>query len=71
MEDENDYNPIVENTKVEGVVSNSNGDSKKSKKSFYLLKGSTLHFSWLEAQEYAGKNDLNFDEWFKKVEVPV
>lgn len=70
VEDENDYNPIVENTKVEGVVSKSDGNTSKSKKFFYSLKDSSITFSsWLEAQEYASKNDLNFDENFKKVEV--
>lgn len=71
VEDENDYNPIVENTKVEGVVSKSDGNTSKSKKSFYFLKGSTLKFSYYEALEYVSKNNLNFDEWFKKVEVLV
>lgn len=70
VEDENDYNPIVENTKVEGVVSKSDGNTSKSKKFFYSLKDSSITFSsWLEAQEYASNNDLNFDENFKKVEV--
>ena len=70
LEDENDYNPIVENTKVEGVVSKSDGNTSKSKKSFYYLKGSTSKFSsWEEAQKHARENNLNFDECFKKVEV--
>ena len=70
LEDENDYNPIVENTKVEGVVSKSDGNTSKSKKFFYYLKGSTSKFSsWEEAQKYARENNLNFDECFKKVEV--
>ena len=71
VEDENDYNEIVENTKVEGIGSKSDGNTSKTKKSFYYLKGSTSPFSWLEAQEYARKNDLNFDDNFKKVEVLV
>lgn len=69
VEDENDYNPIVENTKVEGVVSKSDCNTSKSKKFVYLLKGSTLKFSYPEALEYVSKNNLNFDECFKKVEV--
>lgn len=70
-EDENDYNPIVENTKVEGIVSKSDGNTSKSKKFLYSLKGSTLKFSYFEALEYVSKNDLNFDECFEKVEVLV
>lgn len=72
VEDENDYNPIVENTKVEGVVSKSDSNTSKSKKFFYSLKDSSITFSsWLEAQEYSRKHNLNFDECFKKVEVLV
>lgn len=67
VEDENDYNPIVENTKVECIESKSDGNTSKSKKDLYLLKGSTLTFSHIEALEYTIKNNLNFDEWFKKV----
>ena len=70
-EDENDYNQIVENTKVEGIGSNSDGNTSKTKKIFYSLKGSTLKFSYFEALEYVSKNNLNFDECFKKVEVLV
>lgn len=70
-EDENDYNPIVENTKVEGVVSKSDGNTSKTKKIFYSLIGSTSTFSYYEALEYVSKNNLNFDECFKKVEVLV
>lgn len=70
LEDENDYNPIVENTKVEGIVSKSDGNTSKSNKFFYSLINSSIVFnSWVEAQEYARKNNLNFDECFKKVEV--
>ena len=70
VEEKDDYNPIVENTKVEGVVSKSDGNTSKSKKSFYYLKGSTSKFSsWEEAQKHARENNLNFDECFKKVEV--
>lgn len=72
VEEKYDYNPIVENTKVECMESNSDGKTSKSKKFFYSLKNSTLTFSsWLEAQEYSVKNNLNFDECFKKVEVLV
>ena len=71
VEEKDDYNPIVENTKVEGVVSKSDGNTSKSKKTFYYLKGSTLKFSYYEALEYVSKNNLNFDECFKKVEVLV
>lgn len=71
VEEKDDYNPIVENTKVEGLVSKSDGDTSKSKKTLYLLIGSNLKFCWLEAQEYSLKNNLNFDECFKKVEVLV
>lgn len=69
VEEKDDYNPIVENTKVEGVVSKSDGNTSKSKKFIYLLKDSTLTFSYQEALEYSLKNNLNFDENFKKVEV--
>ena len=69
VEEKDDYNPIVDNTKVEGIESKSDGNTSKSKKSFYLLKGSTLKFSYLEALDYNMKNNLNFDECFKKVEV--
>ena len=70
VEEKDDYNPIVDNTKVESIVSKSDGNTSKSKKFFYSLKDSSITFSsWLEAQEYASKNDLNFDENFKKVEV--
>lgn len=72
VEEKDDYNPIVENTKVECIESKSDGNTSKSKKFFYSLKDSTLTFSsWEEAQKYASKNDLNFDENFKKVEVLV
>lgn len=72
LEDKNDFNPIVENTKVEGLVSKSDGNTSKTKKFFYSLKDSSLTFSsWVEAQEYAINNNLNFDENFKKVEVIV
>lgn len=71
VEDENDYNPIVENTKVEGIESKSDGNTSKTKKFVYLLKGSNLKFSYHEALEYVSKNDLNFDDNFKKVEVLV
>lgn len=71
VEEKDDYNPIVENTKVEGVASKSDGDTSKSKKTLYLLIGSNLKFCWLEAQEYSLKNNLNFDECFKKIEVLV
>lgn len=72
VEEKYDYNPIVENTKVEGVVSKSDGNTSKSKKFFYSLKDSSITFSsWLEAQEYSRKHNLNFDECFKKVEVLV
>ena len=69
VEEKDDYNEIVENTKVEGIGSKSDGNSSKSKKFLYLLKGSTLKFSYSEALEYAIKNNLNFDECFIKVEV--
>ena len=70
VEEKDDYNEIVENTKVEGVVSKSDGNNSKSKKFLYLLKDSSIVFNtWVEAQEYSMKNNLNFDEWFKKVEV--
>ena len=69
VEEKDDYNPIVENTKVESVVSKSDGNTSKSKKFVYLLKGSTLTFSYSEALEYSIKNNLNFDECFEKVEV--
>ena len=69
VEEKDDYNPIVENTKVEGVVSKSHGNTSKTKKFVYLLKGSTLTFSYSEALEYVSKNNLNFDDNFKKVEV--
>ena len=71
IEEKDDYNPILENTKVEGVVSNSDGNNSKSKKFIYLLKDSSLTFSYQEALEYVSKNNLNFDENFKKEEVPV
>ena len=71
VEEKDDYNPIVENTKVEGFVSKSDGNTSKSKKFLYQLKDSTLTFSYTEALEYSMKNNLNFDEWFTKVEVPV
>ena len=69
VEEKDDYNEIVENTKVESVVSKSDGNNSKTKKFLYLLKGSTSKFSYIEALEYSMKNNLNFDEWFKKVEV--
>ena len=69
VEEKDDYNEIVENTKVEGIVSKSDGNTSKSKKFLYLLKGSTLKFSYHEALEYSIKNNLNFDECFEKVEV--
>ena len=69
VEEKDDYNEIVENTKVEGVVSKSDGNTSKSKKFLYLLKGSTSKFSYFEALEYVDKNNLNFDECFEKVEV--
>ena len=69
VEEKDDYNEIVENTKVEGIVSKSDGNNSKSKKFLYLLKGSTLKFSYSEALEYSMENNLNFDEWFIKVEV--
>ena len=69
VEEKDDYNPIVENTKVEGVVSKSDCNTSKSKKFLYLLKGSNLKFSYPEALEYSIKNNLNFDECFEKVEV--
>ena len=69
VEEKDDFNPIVENTKVEGVVSKSDGNTSKSKKFLYLLKGSTLKFSYSEALDYSIKNNLNFDDNFKKVEV--
>lgn len=72
VEEKDDYNPIVENTKVESIVSKSDGNTSKSKKFIYLLKDSSITFSsWLEAHEYSRKHNLNFDECFKKVEVPV
>ena len=71
VEEKDDYNEIVENTKVEGIVSKSDGNTSKSKKFLYLLKGSTSKFSYFEALEYVDKNSLNFDECFKKVEVHV
>lgn len=71
VEENDDYNPIVENTKVEGVVSKSDGNTSKSKKFIYLLKDSSLTFSYQEALEYVSKNNLNFDDNFKKVEVLV
>lgn len=47
-------------------------NDSKTKKFFYYLKGSSITFSsWVEAQEYAVNNNLNFDECFKKVEVFV
>ena len=70
VEEKDDYNEIVENTKVEGIVSKSDCNTSKSKKFLYLLKGSSIVFNtWVEAQEYSMKNNLNFDEWFEKVEV--
>lgn len=69
VEEKDDYNPIVENTKVEGLVSKSDGNNSKTKNTFYLLIGSTSKFSHSEALEYTIKNNLNFDESFKKVEV--
>ena len=70
VEEKDDYNEIVENTKVESIVSKSDGNTSKSKKFLYLLKGSSIVFNnWVEAQEYSRKNNLNFDEWFEKVEV--
>ena len=69
VEEKNDYNEIVENTKVESIVSKSDGNTSKSKKFIYSLKGSTLTFSYPEALEYVSKNNLNFDECFEKVEV--
>ena len=69
VEEKDDYNEIVENTKVEGIVSKSDGNTSKSKKFLYLLKGSTLKFTYHEALEYSIKNNLNFDECFIKVEV--
>ena len=69
VEDENDYNEIVENTKVEGIESKSDCNTSKTKKFVYLLKGSTLTFSYAEALEYSIKNNLNFDENFERVEV--
>ena len=68
LEDEVDYNSIVERTNVVGMIpmnkETSNGSSKKI---FYFLNGSSLKFnSWVEAQEYAVNNNLNFDECFKK-----
>ena len=69
FEEKDDYNPIVENTKVEGIESKSDGNTSKSKKFLYLLKGSTLKFIYQEALEYSLKNNLNFDECFIKVEV--
>lgn len=69
VEEKDDYNPIVENTKVEGVVSKSDGNTSKTKKFLYQLKDSTLTFSYTEALEYTDKNNLNFDDNFKKVEV--
>ena len=71
VEEKDDYNEIVENTKVEGFVSKSDGNTSKSKKFLYLLKGSNLKFSYHEALEYTDKNNLNFDDNFKKVEVLV
>lgn len=72
LEDENDYNPIIENTKVEGFVSKSDGNTSNKNKFFYSLINSSIVFnSWVEAQEYAVKNNLNFDECFKKVEVSI
>ena len=72
LEEKDDFNPIVENTKVEGLVSKSDGNTSKTKKFFYSLKDSSLTFSsWEEAQKYSNKNNLNFDENFKKVEVSV
>ena len=72
VEEKDDYNPIVENTKVEGVVSKSDCNTSKTNKFFYSLKDSSITFSsWLEAQEYSMKNNLNFDDNFKKVEVTV
>lgn len=69
VEEKDDYNPIVENTKVESIVSKSDGNTSKSEK--FLLIGSTSTFSHSEALDYVIKNDLNFDECFKKVEVHV
>ena len=70
VEEKDDYNEIVENTKVEGIVSKSDCNTSKSKKFLYLLKDSSIVFNtWVEAQEYSMKNNLNFDEWFIKVEV--
>ena len=69
VEEKDDYNPIVENTKVEGLVSKSDGNNSKTKNTFYLLIGSNLKFSHSEALKYTIKNNLNFDESFKKVEV--
>ena len=70
VEEKDDYNEIVENTKVEGIWSKSDGNTSKTNKFFYSLINSSIVFnSWVEAQEYARKNNLNFDECFKKVEV--
>ena len=69
VEEKDDYNPIVENTKVEGIGIKSDCNTKKTKKIFYSLKGCTSTFSYSEALEYVSKNNLNFDECFKKVEV--
>ena len=69
VEEKDDYNTIVENTKVEGIGSKSDGNTSKSNKFVYLLKGSNLKFSYSEALEYSIKNNLDFDECFKKVEV--
>lgn len=73
LEEKDDFNPIVERTNVVGMIpmtkETSNGSCKKI---FYFLNGSSLKFSsWVEAQEYAVNNNLNFDECFKKVEVFV
>ena len=69
VEEKDDYNEIVENTKVKGIVSKSDCNKTKKKKFLYLLKGSTLKFTYPEALEYSIKNNLNFDECFIKVEV--
>lgn len=72
LEEKDDYNPIVEETKVVGLVSKSDGNTSKTKKFFYSLKDSSIVFnSWTEAIEYSMKNNLNFDENFNKVEVLV
>ena len=72
LEEEDDYNQIVEETKVEGILSKSEGKDSKTKKFFYSLKDSSLTFnSYTEALKYSTNNNLNFDENFNKVEVLV